>query len=202
MNQRIKFIDTAKVITAFLVVFTHLYTFDDTFRLWVYSFHMPLFFLISGMFHKQYGSIWTMIRLNAKRLLIPAVFFIFCGALVFVAINGGGSAVGCMIETARGLVIGGKIPANNVIWFLFALFWDNVLLCLALKKKYIWAIIAVCYVFLVPATYKMFHLSQALFSLPFYIIGYVLIQHQMIKDEFELKGSKVIAAIGGAFCCS
>ena len=53
MTKRIIWLDIAKVITAFLVVYTHLFTSDDPFRLWVYTFHMPLFFLISGFFHKE-----------------------------------------------------------------------------------------------------------------------------------------------------
>jgi fucose 4-O-acetylase-like acetyltransferase len=42
---------------ALLVILGHLYSSDSTVRLYLYSFHMPFFFLVSGVFHKNTGRI-------------------------------------------------------------------------------------------------------------------------------------------------
>jgi fucose 4-O-acetylase-like acetyltransferase len=51
MNQRIEWIDVAKGIGIFLVIVGHLIS-HDNFNLladYIYSFHMPLFFFLSGL---------------------------------------------------------------------------------------------------------------------------------------------------------
>ena len=47
-DSRVAWIDVARGLAVFIVVFGHTYISKDTFRL-VYSFHMPLFFIISGL---------------------------------------------------------------------------------------------------------------------------------------------------------
>ena len=50
-NNRILLLDYMRVVTAFLVIFGHLYdpTPDNYVRMFIYQFHMPLFFVVSGM---------------------------------------------------------------------------------------------------------------------------------------------------------
>ena len=51
-SRRIAFLDCAKVVTAFLVVFVHCYDTYNALCVHIKAFHMPLFFVISGMlFH-------------------------------------------------------------------------------------------------------------------------------------------------------
>ena len=42
-------IDVAKGFTLFLVVFGHLLPLNTTLFRWIFSFHMPAFFFLSGM---------------------------------------------------------------------------------------------------------------------------------------------------------
>lgn len=54
---RIPFIDTAKGLCIMLVVLYHINTYYNIPEIdIVASFHMPLFFLLSGCFYKSYGS--------------------------------------------------------------------------------------------------------------------------------------------------
>ena len=50
-SNRIDFIDIAKGIGMFLVIVGHVETYDFINRM-IYSFHMPLFFVLSGFFLK------------------------------------------------------------------------------------------------------------------------------------------------------
>ena len=55
--SRIPFIDTAKGLCIMLVVLYHINTYYDIPEIGIVaSFHMPLFFLLSGCFYKSYGS--------------------------------------------------------------------------------------------------------------------------------------------------
>ena len=51
-TKRIDFIDVAKGIAIFLVVYGHTYD-GRNLHLFIYSFHMPLFFFISGLLFKE-----------------------------------------------------------------------------------------------------------------------------------------------------
>ena len=47
VSERYTWIDCIKGIGIFLVVLGHIYK-DNYIGLWIYSFHMPLFFMLSG----------------------------------------------------------------------------------------------------------------------------------------------------------
>ena len=64
MNKRIVWIDYAKVLGMFLVIFGHtmLKPPGQEVKLWIYAFHMPLFFLMPGFLHKYtWGGVKTYI---------------------------------------------------------------------------------------------------------------------------------------------
>ena len=54
-KDRIILIDIAKAITIFLVIWGHIST-GSALEKFLYSFHMPLFFVISGMFVPAMGG--------------------------------------------------------------------------------------------------------------------------------------------------
>ena len=49
VKKRVEYIDIAKGIALFLVVWGHLVPDDSTVFRIIFSFHMPLFFILSGM---------------------------------------------------------------------------------------------------------------------------------------------------------
>ena len=46
-NERINYLDIAKGIAILLVILGHIYS-ENPVKVWLYSFHLPLFFFISG----------------------------------------------------------------------------------------------------------------------------------------------------------
>lgn len=81
-KERLTYLDVAKGIGILLVVIGHVYAFnrqivDRFFVIWLYSFHMPLFFIISGMLiaYKDEKDIWKFVKKRIKGILIPYVFF-------------------------------------------------------------------------------------------------------------------------------
>ena len=91
MKRRLEYLDIAKGILIIMMLIGH--TWDSgPVHYFVYSFHMPAFFLISGMlFH--YGSsadkpIWKVILHKARLLLIPYFCFEIFGITLAVLTEG------------------------------------------------------------------------------------------------------------------
>ena len=49
-GKRIRYFDMAKGLGIILVVLGHIEYISDELRAWISSFHMPLFFILSGCF--------------------------------------------------------------------------------------------------------------------------------------------------------
>ncbi len=127
--MRSNFIDIVKGIGIFLVVLGHQNTILTQ---EIYSFHMPLFFFLSGIFHKNYNSYTEFINRKFKTLIIP--YFTFAISLFlfwfFISRNFGKSS---MIEISilknfMGIFLGAGIEKISTInwgatlWFLPCLF--------------------------------------------------------------------------------
>ena len=74
-QQRIEWLDLAKVLTMFFVIFDHLGLRNSYVSDWVWLFHLPAFFLISGVFYKQPSSFIVGLKKDALRLLLPVVIW-------------------------------------------------------------------------------------------------------------------------------
>lgn len=76
MTQRNPVFDIMKGIGILLVLIGHLPGLLPGLKTFIYSFHMPLFFLLAGYFSKDLGDgeVLKQIGKDAKRLLLPFVF--------------------------------------------------------------------------------------------------------------------------------
>ena len=85
MNKRIEYIDIAKALGILLVILGHcVYTAKiPHLGVSIYSFHMPLFFIISGMFVKPIGFKKGTLK-YAKAYLKP--YIIICMLMVFLSL--------------------------------------------------------------------------------------------------------------------
>jgi acyltransferase len=85
MNKRITWIDTTRGINIFLVVLGHTIL-PYAWQVYVFSFHMPLFFFLSGyLFNpKKYPDFWQFIIKKARSLLIPYLFFCLLAYIYWV----------------------------------------------------------------------------------------------------------------------
>jgi fucose 4-O-acetylase-like acetyltransferase len=105
-KTRFDWIDQARGLSIFLVVYGHNFPVTEPY---IYSFHVPLFFFISGMFHPKIVSA-AVIGRRAKMILIP--YFIWALALylfwLFLGRNYGQS------------VISNSSPLDNLIGVFYA----------------------------------------------------------------------------------
>lgn len=73
IKNRIEWLDIAKGIGIVLVVLGHIYTNNIVYN-WFYSFHMPLFFFVSGYVYKKKRLLDDLIR-RVQTILVPYFSF-------------------------------------------------------------------------------------------------------------------------------
>lgn len=83
MKQRNVAYDLMKGIALILMIYDHLVQAPVGVSQFIYSFHMPLFFILAGIFANDISAIPSFkeyTRKNAKRLLLPYVvtFLMLC----------------------------------------------------------------------------------------------------------------------------
>ena len=130
-------IDIAKGIGILLVIVGHTggLPADTYIHHFIYSFHMPLFFILGGFLFKP-SNIVTHVRKDAKRLLLPYVFSVFLLTLWFVILGIKYDNYGMVWRTLQTGLFGsgqyhaspiwGNYPTIGMIWFLLAMFWCRV----------------------------------------------------------------------------
>lgn len=77
MRERIQWLDVAKGIGILCVVYGHATFTNEIWRIWIYSFHMPLFFFLSGITYNEnkYASFKSLLISKTKAILIPYILF-------------------------------------------------------------------------------------------------------------------------------
>lgn len=142
-RKRIDWIDIAKGIGIILVVWGHTAKYGQDIRLFIYCFHMPLFFFISGMVFNCDVKFKDFLIKRLKSLYLPYLTFLtvdYLTGFIFVAAREGLSfflikdAVVAFIMSITGTEITPNWFTFNVpIWFLCALFFAEIFLYFILK---------------------------------------------------------------------
>lgn len=198
-----KEIDIAKGITITLVIIGHALPnlkgeipkgFPDILMQVIYSFHMPVFFFLSGLlaykilsFTKiEYGYLAS----KAKRLIIP---YFFCGAVYVVMRAVFANLLEVKYKSSEWWKIIVGINPNYELWFLYILFICFTLAVFFVRTKsvipiiIITAIISVCFGFLTEDGFAVLNsVSKICKNFVFFIVGmYVGTNYENIKDKLK-----------------
>ncbi|SOC03952.1 acyltransferase family protein [Pseudobutyrivibrio ruminis] len=122
VSGRIEYIDVYRFIGILLMIMGHI-GFGEVFDKWIHAFHMPMFFVISGFFHKNRGG--EIICRKAKSLLIP--YFIFGVINILISYMLYGSIEKSGLYSLLIMPTDGNIPIAGALWFLPALFWADII---------------------------------------------------------------------------
>lgn len=123
-GTRIEWIDLAKGICILLVVFYHVAIclhIDYPLSTQIASFRMPLYFILSGLFFKQYEGFVGFLKRKTNKLLIPFLFFLLMTSMLPFAIINHDLSLKYFFAEMNGPVY------NYAIWFLLCLFEINIL---------------------------------------------------------------------------
>lgn len=126
-NKRITYIDMAKGIGIILVVFGHSGFSTPTLNQWISSFHMPLFFLLSGILLSHTGAhekpLGATIKKKARTILIPYLCFsIF--SIIFSAILDTATFAAYLPNALLQTIV---FYGISVLWFLPSLFFGETI---------------------------------------------------------------------------
>lgn len=177
--KRIEYIDILKGIGIILVVLGHVTTNSDLYH-FIYAFHMPLFFVVSGMFLHDKPQF---IRSQAKNLLIPYLSF---GLLTFVywwlvesRFRDYPEGVTVWSQFINLFFPTGVQHCNVVLWFLPCLLLASVV-CNYLNRWITNKILKICLIGALVCTVGSlkgnypYHMGQAAQAIPFVLLGTLL----------------------------
>lgn len=186
--KRIEWIDIARGIGIIFVVLGHTYR-SNVFQTWIYSFHMPLFFIISGILYNPQQVVhidWKKwLSKKVKNLILPYILF---GFLTF--------------SYWRVIEFHFRSYDMGPTWFLLSLFIVEVVAKLIAdilneeyKKWICFVLILIAFIFIgfyFPETKGIVGWGQRIFSgLIWYISGFFLKK----VVELESKNNNVIRRI-------
>lgn len=175
-DNRIIWIDYAKVFGLLLVILAHLYSSEgldssNVVRTYIYGFHMPFFFFISGMLFKERDCLKTALRRNVQSLLFPFLAFNFLFAIVYGLTDGHFFRLLLKIPTA---IFQGKGNVCKASWFVICLFFIKCIYDIfSYYKIRSWGMIIVIIVSLIPIRPNYFFFSSTILGLVFYHLGFM-----------------------------
>ena len=199
-RKRVEYVDVAKGIAILSVVVGHTFSAYDPGSLLdkvIYSFHMPLFFILSGFFYKPQEfkkAFWK----KVKGVLIPYFLINVLRCLAALYQNGFEKMLtGYLFPALYGSGATPKIPLClfnvkivGMTWFLIAMFMCQVMyLCLEeFSKKYgtpMWMLVllvAVAGIGLNDKVWLPFSIQPAMGALIFYHVGRLMREKKVLEE--------------------
>ncbi len=179
---RIAWIDYIKAISMFLVVLGHCHLQAQNISQYIYSFHVQLFFFISGLLCKQ-AFRKTALANDIKYLIAPYLFYGMTSILFTTLTSHSFNLYHIKEEFVKIMV--GMDTSIGPIWFLPALFICKQLFYIfsSIKKTLYIKYLLLIIIFIIPLIIHHYHLNiplfcdSALFGLPFFIIGNISMPH-------------------------
>lgn len=183
--DRQNYIDVMRGIGILLVMLGHsIATINEPTNKLILSFHMPLFFFISGMlfYNREFKKPGKFFYGKFRRLIVPQIVMALITIVVSIIID---------------VILTKDLSLKNVqylgafdAWFLIALFIVDSVMYVVLKisKKpiYLICLTVVFFIGFLLLSYKEFHIQQALCALFFAMVGYL---SKKYLDLYALKYS-------------
>ena len=195
MRKRDDTIDIMKGIGIVAVIVGHMSVVPFTpYRNIIFSFHMPLFFILAGYFFRPNHDLRRKCRKDFQRLVIPYLFtasilllfdilHAFVKKDVSIGINGVVSALYGSGSNHDSPILG-NVPHVGAIWFLLALFWCRVVYNIISCKTHNTLLVAGVVAVLATLTDRYFinlpfAILPGLSAMMFYLIGDWLRNHRL-----------------------
>jgi fucose 4-O-acetylase-like acetyltransferase len=185
--------DILKGIGVILVVMGHV-THNVSLDNWIYAFHMPLFFLLSGIFFKPTFENW---KKSFKRLLIPYIFFAIVSFVYwrFVEMKfrplPDDFDVNMHVFDIFWQTM--EFRFNVVLWFLPCLFIVQSIGWVLFSKVKDWRIALGITIFwlalasLIHCNVKSMWVNESFYAFPFFGVGYLIGKERFISTEEYLR---------------
>lgn len=193
-NQRITYIDVLKGIGIICIVIGHIIPYESFFHIWIYSFHVPIFFILSGILlnNKQEEIINKDLKKNIikrfKSLIYPYITFsvivIMKSFLKYIMMGNVAEFIENILKTIT-------LYGYGTLWFLPVLFFSEILFIKFIKQKQIMKIITflvICveiilfYIFDFE-NYILFFINRICIAFLFIGVGYFITKIEVIINK-------------------
>lgn len=212
-TKRLAWADSIKGIAIWLMVFCHANVSNEFLLTFIYMFHMPVFFIISGYFAHGDVSFGTGLKRAFRKLMIPYFIYSILGfAICWVSpylhpeLYEGLDGFSAIFKAAfvgmlrmDDSITSFSIMPQGCLWFLVALFvckllWMLILLLWNHSKLLLvfplglMITIGICHP-------TWFSLDSAVFAFPFYVVGVLMRKKQLLSLYLKNNTSKLMALI-------
>lgn len=198
MEDRLNYIDHIKGFAIILVVLGHTYSNDNIITIWINSFHMPLFFMISGYLIKYKESIYKnqsfKWKHKLKKIMLPYLIFgIFISLfLSILSYLGGQNFYDILSKNFINIV---TLEGVQALWFLPCLFIAEYLFYLVNlcgKKGYI--IVTILFIITLIMHNKLNQGVNLVFARSFIALGFITIGYLlfMLINKLKISISSII----------
>lgn len=178
-----EWVDWTKIIGIFLVTLGHGNLVSVELNTFIYSFHMPLFFILSGILFK-YRNFIESLKKGWHTLLVPYFIInliILAYTSILLILKGTfdvqmflGKVVAVIV--GLGYNVGYLSPVSAPTWFLISLVFLHILTSLREDRAYRLLLVLFCIgVFLILQYYEidtLVPIDSTLLAMPFFIAGY------------------------------
>lgn len=143
-KNRLRYVDIAKGIAMICIILGHLG--NSYINRVVFTFHVPLFFFITGFFTNSKRPTKEFIKVKFRTLIVP--YMLTCIVIILLGTLEGlisGDAISVFMRWSYASLYGAGdsyttpfyIPAIGALWFLLATFWGSCFLRISLNfNKY------------------------------------------------------------------
>ncbi len=204
-GKRLDYNDLAKSIGMLTIIWGHIY-YGRASSAFVYAFHIPLFFVLSGMVfdRSKYPSFGSFLKKKLNSLLIPYAVFSFLTWIIWVAYTmvthaNVESYMMPLLQTFIAQGSEGYLVHNVPLWFVMCLFTMEVMYYFIAGFKRIWitvltvlmAVISYCllnHCFFINFSIIPWSIDAAMLGIPFYAMGHWTVckwGHQRMMDAIN-----------------
>ncbi|MCR5837307.1 MAG: acyltransferase family protein [Lachnospiraceae bacterium] len=197
-EKRIQWVDYSKAIGIILVVIAHIISDKNYINIYAYSFHLPLFFILSGFISKSeeienysYGKV---LKKEFKNILVP--YYFYTGFIV--AIELAKNILQHDADVKSSFIIIGRwifLVGLKADWFLPCLFFAKMIFVVCYRniknRKMYWLVVAMLPVLVMTIPSKSFYFRTFIggFTGSFFVaIGYYLKKKEIKLSAMQFTG--------------
>ena len=216
-KDRLQYIDIARGIGMICIILGHLG--NSGLNRVVYTFHVPLFFILAGYFISEKKSMGEFIRNRARSLLVPyavtSIVMVLIGIAAGIVLYGpigiwqGVSWLwACFYGSGNSFDLLFQINSVGAIWFLLALFTGSVLFRCSLnmnkwiRAAFVLALFAAAY-YTRNVIWLPFSLQPGMCSVMFIYVGWIVKRYKdrlrSVPLALKISALAVSAVLWGVF---